>query len=171
MEINNLKQEFINSFGEEKWNLEEALDKIRPISKQLAAYLDVNELPIVSEQIEEDSRMMFKDEYIILRNDIALNYVEALKAIAHEYRHFYQYTCIREKRTNEPLMKFYIEDFIKINSTGYNPFDQDSYFSLIIELDAFAFQKYYLDKFLNIKTSYPNKIYDEILNNFIKKYF
>lgn len=166
-----LKQEFINSFGEEKWNLEEALDKIRKISLHLSKLLNVKELVIVTDNIKEDSRIMVKDEYIILRNDIALNYVEALKAIAHEYRHFYQYTCIKEKRLDEALLKFYIEDFNKINLQGYNAHDSDRYYSLVIELDAFAFQKYYLDKYLNIKTNHPFKEYDEILDMFIKKYY
>lgn len=116
--MNKITQQFINTFGKEKYKLEETLNKIRPISKLLANYLNVNELEIVSENIKEDSRIMFKDEYIILRNDIALNYIEALKALIHEYRHFYQYTCIKEKRFEEPLIEFYIDDFKTINNKG-----------------------------------------------------
>lgn len=84
-----LKQEFINSFGEEQWNIEESLTKLEKQSKRLSKLLNVKELILISDTLYEDSRIMFKEEYIILRKDIALNYVEALKTIAHGYRHFY----------------------------------------------------------------------------------
>lgn len=166
-----LKKEFINSFGEEQWNIEEALTKLEKQSKHLSKLLNVKELIIVSDNLYEDSRIMFKEEYIILRKDIALNYVEALKAIAHEYRHFYQYTCVKENRTNEPLLEFYIDDFNKINKDGYKPLEPDKYFSLIIELDAFAFQKYYLKKELGIETHHPDDVYDHLLDKFIEKFY
>ena len=82
-----IKQEFINSFGEEKWIIEEALDKLRPISLKVSKYLNVKELPIIVEPIEEDSRLNFQLECIILKKEIALNNLESLKAITHEYRY------------------------------------------------------------------------------------
>ena len=64
-----LKQEFINSFGEEQWNIEESLTKLEKQSKQLSELLNVKELIIVSDNLYEDSRIMFKEEYIILSVD------------------------------------------------------------------------------------------------------
>ncbi len=92
-----LKEDFINAFDEEKWEIEEALAKIEPISRELAEYLEVPQVPIVVENIKEDSRMYFQEEFIVLRKDIALNYVEALKSIAHEYRHWYQFLEVKNK--------------------------------------------------------------------------
>ena len=61
-----LKEEFINSFGEEKWKQEEMLLKLMPIHKKLAKYLDVEMIPVVCEDIKEDSRFYFKEQYIII---------------------------------------------------------------------------------------------------------
>ena len=82
-----IKQNFINAFGEEQWNIEEAISKLREASLLLSDYLEVSELPIVCEPIKEDSRIYFKEEFIVLRKDVALNYLEGLKAITHEYRY------------------------------------------------------------------------------------
>ena len=51
-----LKEDFINAFGEEKWEIEEALAKIEPISSELAEYLAVPQVPIVVENIKEDRK-------------------------------------------------------------------------------------------------------------------
>ena len=60
-----LKEEFINSFGEEKWKQEEMLLKLMTIHKKLAKYLDVEMIPVVCEDIKEDSRFYFKEQYIL----------------------------------------------------------------------------------------------------------
>ena len=146
---------FIEAFGEERFKIQEAINKLEKTSKLLSDYLEVPELPIVCEPIKEDSRIYFKEEFIILRKDIALNYLEGLKAITHEYRHFYQYRCIVEKRYEEELLDFYVEDFTKLTQKT-NPLEgTDDYYSSVIELDAFAFTKYFLQNVLDIETHYP----------------
>ena len=114
------------------------------------------------------SHFKWRTFYVII---IKIKVVEALKAISHEYRHFYQYTCVKENIIDEPLLEFYIDDFNKINKDGYKPLDSDKYYSLIIELDAFAFQKYYLKNELGIETHHPDDVYDHLLDKFIEKFY
>lgn len=45
------------------------------------------------------------------------------------------------------------------------------YAFMSIEIDAFAFQKFALKKFLDIDTNHPNFEYDCILDSYINKYF
>lgn len=166
-----IDKEFIEAFGEEKFKLLEAINKLEPISKLIAEYLDVPQLPIAVENIKEESRAYFKEEFILLRPDIALNDLEAKKALAHEYRHFYQFQCIKKKKYDEPLLGLFAEDFCYMADNGNSKDGTPEYYSLIIEVDAFAFQKYFLKEVLGIETHFPDPEYDEILDNFIKKFY
>ena len=166
-----LKEDFINAFSEEKWEIEEALAKIEPISRELAEYLEVPQVPIVVENIKEDSRMYFQEEFIVLRKDIALNYVEALKSIAHEYRHWYQFLAVKNKDESNPLVYEYAEGFMYMSEHGNTNDGSNEYYSLIIELDAFAFQKFFLKEVLDIETHYPNEEYDKMLDKFIEYFY
>ena len=172
LDMNNdkIKEDFINAFGEEKWEIEEAISKLEPISKEIAEYLGVPQVPIVVENIPEDSRMNFQFECIILRKDTALNYLEGLKALAHEYRHWMQFLCVKNKDTSNKFIYEYAEGFMYMSKHGNSMDGTNDYYSLIIEIDAFAFQKYYLKEVLNIETHYPNEDYDKLLNEFIEKF-
>ena len=166
-----IDKEFIEAFGEEQFEILEAINALDPISKEVAEYLEVPELPIVVEPIPEDSRIYYKEEFIVLRKDIALNKLEAMKAIVHEYRHYYQFLCIKNEKYEEPLLEHYAQGFIYMIEHGNKNDGTDEYYSLIIEIDAFAFQKYFLKEVYGIETHYPNKEYDKILDKFIKKFY
>ena len=172
MDDNELKKEFIKYFGEEKWNEEEALGKLFQYEMMLANYLNVDPIPVVVEDMMEDSRLYIKEEYIALSKECIKNHIEALKAVSHEYRHYYQLQCIR-KGINSKLVNNWKEDFL-------NPVRVDDpedvaamtlYGFMTIEIDAFAFQKYALKKFLNIDTHHASLEYDVILDSYIDKYF
>ena len=40
-----------------------------------------------------------------------------------------------------------------------------------MELDAFAFTKYIMNKWYNINIKFPDIVYDELINMYIDKYF
>ena len=82
-----IDKEFIEAFGEEQFKIQEAIDVLEPLSKEVAEYLKVPQLPIVVEPIPEDSRIYYKEGFIELRMDIALKKLEAMKSICHEYKH------------------------------------------------------------------------------------
>ena len=166
-----IDKDFIEAFGEEQFKIHQALNKLEPISKLVAEFLEVPQIPIVVETIEEESRMYFKDEFIVLRKDIALDELEAKKAICHEYRHFYQFLCIKYEKTEEPLLEFFAEGFQYMIEHGNKNDGSNDYYSLIIEIDAFAFQRYFLKEVLGIETHYPNEEYDKLLDKFINKFY
>lgn len=167
-----LKSEFIKYFGEEKWNEEEALGKLFEYEMILANYLNVDPIPVVVEDMMEDSRLYIKEEYIALSKECIKNHIEALKAVSHEYRHYYQLQCIRNGINNK-LVNNWKEDFL--NPVQVNdPNDVAAmtlYGFMTIEIDAFAFQKFALKKFLNIDTHHASLEYDVILDSYIDKYF
>ncbi len=175
MDNNKLKQEFINSFGEEKWNQEEMLGKLIKPQMELCEYLGIEMIPVICDDIPEDSRYYIKEEYIVLSPKMLLSYTDALKSLVHEMRHQYQFECIIDPNTKEnpELIKLWKED-LSGKAKDLNVFNQesvDNYYSLIIELDAHAFSKWYLLYKYDIPTTHPDIIYDELLNRYIKKYF
>ena len=170
-----LKEEFINSFGEEKWKQEEMLLKLMSIHKKLAKYLDVEMIPVVCEDIEEDSRFYFKEQYIIISPLMLEKYSDAAKSLIHEVRHQYQQKCINDPNTKEnpDLVRLWKEDMPKLfnpliylNLDGKNP-----YLSNVCELDAHAFSKWYLKEKYDIETHYPQFEYDALLDLFAEKYY
>ena len=170
-----VKEGFINAFGEEKWMQEEMLSKLIPIHKDLCDYLGIDMIPVICEDIEEDSRFYFKEQYIAISPRMLEKYSEALKSLVHEVRHQYQVKCIYDDNTKEnpQLVLLWIEDYPKL----LNPllkFDPDAgqkYLTNICELDAHAFSKWYLKEKLNIETSYPDPLYDDFLTTFAKKFY
>ena len=172
MNDNELKKEFIKYFGEEKWNEEEALGKLFEYEMLLANYLNVDPIPVLVEDMMEDSRLYIKDEYIAISKECIKNHVEALKAVSHEYRHYYQLQCIR-KGIDTKLVNNWKEDFLNPVQVT-DPEDVTSmtlYGFMTIEIDAFAFQKFALKKFLDIETHHASLEYDVILDSYINKYF
>ena len=163
-----LKAEFIKYFGEEKWNQEEALAKLWPVQLALCEYLGLEPIPVVVEDIEEDSRYYTHELYIAISKDKIGNEVEALKCLIHEYKHYQQHMCIIYNIIEVPHLKQWKEDF-ESNCANAN-----SYEELIcqsVEVDASAFSKYIMEKWFDIKTYHPDPVYDEILTRYIKKYF
>ncbi len=171
-----LKENFIKYFGEEKWDQEEMLGKLIPLQKELSDYLNINMLPVVcEEELLEDSRLYIKDEYIALSPKMLENYTDAAKSLIHEMRHQYQIICCCDPNTKEnpELVKKWDIDLKSLNEP-VNPYDQDSvdkYYSLIIELDAHAFSKWYMLDKLGIETHHPLLEYDAIIDFYIERYF
>ena len=163
-----LKSEFIKYFGEEKWNQEEALGKLWPVQLALCDYLGVEPIPVIVDDIEEDSRYYPKEAYIVISSKLIGDEVEALKCLIHEMKHYQQYMCVIHNITSAPLLEEWKEDF-KTNCAKATSYEEQM--ALSVEVDAFAFTKYIMDKWFNIKTNHPDYIYDEILSRYINKYF
>ena len=163
-----LKTEFIKYFGEEKWNQEEMLGKLWPTQLALSDYLGVEPIPVVVEDIEEDSRYYPKEAYIVISSKLIGDEVEALKCLIHEMKHYQQYMCIIHDITMVPQLEEWKKDF-EINCAKATSYEE--MICLSIEVDAFAFTKYIMDKWFGIKIYHPEPIYDEILSRYITKYF
>lgn len=167
-----LKQEFIKYFGEQKWNEEESLAKLFQIEEHLSKILQVERIPVVTDNIEEDSRYMIKDNYIIISNKIIHDQFQATKALVHEYAHYHQY-CIVENNIPHPLLQQWKENL----QNPYQPKDfNDSeqmtrYYLQPIEMDAFAFTKYYFKKYLNQSIQQLHPLFEEVFNKYLNKYY
>ena len=168
----NLKQEFIEQFGKELWEQQESLAKLYPIEEHLSNLFKIEMIPIVSEDIEEDSRYMIKENYIIISNKIIHDQLQATKALIHEYTHYYQY-CVVENNIPHPFLEYWKENI----QNPYIPKDPNNtkqmvrYYLQPIELDAFAFTKYYFKKYLNLEINQLHPDFEKIIDLYITKYY
>lgn|SRR5690554_4887524 len=137
---------------------------LKPLCQRIADRLGIDPLDIKFEEMIDDSRLYIKEEYVAINKNFENDYVECTKAIAHEYRHAFQifyanmFNDDRAKRWRIELSTFV--NTSNMNNKGSN------YISQELELDAFAFTKYYLEKFESI--SVMNKIYG--FDTLIEKY-
>ena len=77
--------------------------KLIPVSLNLSNYLEVEMVPILFEDITEDSRLYLKEGYIAINEKYKGDYIECLKSLCHEYRHLYQ--LYYAKTNNSPKAK------------------------------------------------------------------
>ena len=157
---NKLKKEIIENFGPEKWAEEEMISKLIKLSMHICKLLKIEMVPIIFEDIGiEDSRLYLNEPYIAISEKYKDDYIECAKCVCHEFRHFYQIAYVKSNCDSKALrMK-------NENSSIANYMMQE------IEIDAFAFTKWYMDKFLNIDVIHKIKPYEEIIKEYIKKNF
>lgn len=176
MDKDKIKEDFINAFGKEKWDEEEMLDRLISIHEELSKYLNVPLVPVITEDIEEDSRYYFKEQYIVISKRMLKDFTDAVKSLVHEVRHEFQILCcLTDKYDNKVNPKLLLQwmDEIPYILTPVNIQNDNSiskYYAMSLELDAHAFSKWYLKKHLGIETHFPNKDYDEIIDKYIEKY-
>jgi hypothetical protein len=167
-----LKKEFIEEFGIDKWIEMEAEVPCDELVVRLCNFLEIEPVPVLFEEMNEDSRYYDVLNYITINKKFIGNELEIRKSIIHEVKHLHQKHCISHKKdkirfTTPKLIKEWEKDF-KLNQRLI-PIDELNLMS--VEVDAYAFTKYILDKWFNYEYHYPNDIYDEILNKYIAKYY
>ena len=161
-----LKKEFIKSFGQLKWESEELLERLWPDIVKICSYLGVEPIPVVMDDFTDDARYMIKGNYIIISSRLVDDEIEVKKCLIHELRHYYQLICIEHRIGNELLRKAWIEDLKR----DYMRLDQGERLCLSIELDAYAFTKYLMKKMYNLDCPYPVDFYDRLIDEYISKY-
>lgn len=168
----NLKQEFIEQFGKELWDQQESLAKLQIIEEHLAQIFKIEMIPVIVEDIAEDSRYMIKENYIVISSKIINDLLQATKALIHEYTHYYQY-CVVENNIPHPFLEYWKENI----QNPYIPKDPKNtkqmvrYYLQPIELDAFAFTKYYFKKYLNLEINQLHPDFEKIIDLYITKYY
>ena len=165
-----LKESFIESFGEEKWAEEEMLGKLINLSMDVAEVLGIDYLPIMFEEMAEDSRIYFEEEYIAINEKYKDNFVECAKCVTHELRHVYQLFYV--KLFNDAKAKRMKKELA--NSKELDPNDLTAvtdYSFQETEIDAFAFTKWYLKNHLDIEVTHPSKDYELLVSTYMDKYF
>lgn len=167
-----LKKEFIEEFGIDKWIEMEAEVPCDELVVRLCNYLEIEPVPVLFEEMNEDSRYYDVLNYIAINKKFICNELEIRKSIIHEVKHLHQKHCISHKKdklrfTTPKLIKEWENDF-KLNQRLI-PIDELNLMS--VEVDAYAFTKYILKYWFNYEYHYPNDVYDEILNKYIAKYY
>ncbi len=151
----------------------EIIYKLHELIYNLINYLGVERIPIeFSNIIKDDSRLVLKPGIkILVNNKFKDNYFECAKAIVHEYRHWFQINWISvmdddlsEKwgRSLEKVVSYENADLIS------NIEESTTYAIQDIEIDAFAFTKYYLEKYEEMDVIHPNIQYEELIRKYIK---
>lgn len=174
---NKLKEEFIKYFGEEKWFEEEALNDLFPFIEYVCNDLKIAPIPITfDENILDDSRLVLEDEelgpHILLSTRITRDFITAAKGIAHELKHLHQY-IVMAQCPEHPLREKWLDNLaFPVVVTDYDDIDQISeYASQPIEVDAFAYQFYIVNKYYKLDLHHPSDLYDLVLQMHAKKYF
>lgn len=142
-------------------------DKLVILSERIADRLGIDPITIKYEELDEDDSRLYVDgnPYIGINNKYKNDYEESAKCVAHEMRHIFQ--IFYAQLFNDERAKRWMKELSHtINSSNLAEGD---YASQELELDAFAFTKFYLEAFEGIKVI--NKIpgYEEIIVKYIKK--
>jgi len=133
---------------------------------RIADRLGVAPLEIKFEDFSDDSRLYIKDNYVAINKKYENDYVETVKCIAHEYRHVFQIFYV-QIFSDERSLRWRKELQSMINSSNINA-SGTNYLSQEIELDAFAFTKFYLENFENIKVENRIDGYDQYIDIYIE---
>ena len=164
MNKENLKEKFIAYFGEEKWNEEEMLREIFEFQMFCCEFLKVVPIPVVVEEMEEDSRYYVEENYIALSKKCITDKIEACKCVVHELRHYYQHLVIELKLDEEYRNVWEYEFKKRITAKDLDSDEQLlKYITQSIEMDAFAFQKYMIKEYFDIDTEIYGFEYDMLL--------
>ena len=138
---------------------------LRKLQKEVAEYLGIDPLPIKFEDLgDEDSRLYLKEEYVGITVKCKNDYLECAKSITHEYRHVFQIFYVHLFNDDRAIRWKKILA-AQINSSTMNE-DGSNYINQELEIDAFAFTKFYLQKYENIDVK--NKV--EGLDNYLDEY-
>lgn len=140
---------------------------IKKLRLSVAEYLGIDPLPFKYAEIGiDDSRLDIKNGYVLISNRYSLDTLETAKCLTHEYRHAYQifYAAMR-KDALASLWRKELEG--AVNSETME--DSTSYYGQLLELDAFAFTKYYLDVYENTSVVHKDSNYEKLINAYITK--
>lgn len=139
---------------------------LKPLCERIADRLGIDPLEIRFEDLSDDSRLYIKDNYVAINKKYENDYVETAKCIAHEYRHVFQIFYV-QIFFDERSLRWKKELQSMINSSNINE-SGTNYLSQEIELDAFAFTKFYLENLENIKVKNRIDGYDQYIDIYIE---
>ena len=168
-----LKEQFIANFGEDKWEEIEALKPIEELNYKLCDFLGIDPVPVVFEEMYQDARYYDELDYIALSTKFVHDEIECMKSIIHEVKHLHQKYCISHKNeknlkfANILLIKQWEEDFQK----NQRLIPEDQLMCMPVEVDAFAFTKYILKEWFNIDYHHYDYTYDALLEIYIDKFY
>ena len=167
-----LKKEFIEEFGIDKWEEMEEEVKLDKLNFRLCDYLGIEPVPVIFEGIPEDARYYDKLDYISISNLYVHDEIEQMKSLIHEVKHLHQKYCISHKNgkikfAQNTLIEQWESDFKK----NQRLIPLDEVMCMSVEVDAFAFTKYILKEWFDYDYHHYDAAYDAVLEAYINKYF
>ena len=130
--------------------------------EQLRKDLIIEELPIVFESMEEDSKVVLPTQVcqakIVINEKYKGNALEIAKNLCFQDRKIYQieYASFIDKTFNTNWVKELRNEV---------PEDEK-----ILDLDAYAYTRYFLKEYFNIDVTYPNEAYEQSIEEYIKNF-
>lgn len=141
---------------------------LKKLQNEVAEHLGIDLLPIKFEDLgDEDSRLYLKEEYVGINIKYKNDYLECAKSITHEYRHVFQ-IFYASLFTNETAIRWKKLLATQINSSTMNE-DGSNYINQELEIDAFAFTKFYLKQYECLDVHNKVDGLDEHLDKYIIK--
>ena len=142
------------------------MEDLRKLQNEVAEHLGIDSLPIKFEVLgDEDSRLYLKEEYVGINIKYKNDYLECAKSITHEYRHVFQ-IFYANFFNDERAIRWKKLLAIQINSSTMDE-DGSNYINQELEIDAFAFTKFYLQKYENIDVKNKVEGLDKYLDEYI----
>ena len=142
--------------------INENFQLILKIQEELTDKLGLIDIPVKVENIDEEARLEINKNCIIISERIINDQLECIKAIVHELRHIYQILCVKYDVELEIHRNIWKEELQNGKAKELYSF---------VEIDAYAFTKYYLLKMYNMKYNYDDKQLDEITDIYLNKFF
>ena len=143
---------------------------IKQLSNEIAEHLGIDPLQIKFEDMDEDdSRLYIQEEYVGINKKHKNNYEECAKSIAHEYRHVFQifYANLFDTEIARRWKKL-INGGAIVNSSNMCD-DGSDYIGQELEIDAFAFAKFYLETYEGMEVINRIDGLDKYLDLYIEK--
>ncbi len=139
--------------------------KLNGLCERIANRLGIDPLEIKFEEMIDDSRLYIKEEYVAINKKYENNYVECAKAIAHEYRHVFQ-IFYANMFNDERAKRWRVELSNLVNTSNMDKVGSN-YINQELEIDAFAFTQYYLEKYEDIPVKNKIAKFDKYINQYI----
>ena len=159
-----LKQEFIKWFGEEKWEEQEIIDFLEGIVCDVCReYLGISPVPVVFEKIKGniaafDNKLLF----IKVNPDYKNDQIMLVSSIVHELEHYYQLLYVSNFDTPKARRwKYNLQHYIG-EDDPYNNLRQE------IEIDAEAFAVVILDCEFGIPYENPDPEIQALIRDYIR---
>ena len=148
------------------------LNKIKPLIERVAEYLGVEIIPIEFDNIVDDSRLVLRPEVeIVINSKYQDDYFECAKAVTHEYRHLFQmyWVAIMKDERARRWKAAFVDPLTSENADiTSNIADATRYAYQETELDAFAFTKYFLERFEGMKVVHPSEAYEKVIEKYVE---
>ena len=138
---------------------------LKPLCLRIADQLGIEPLDIKFEDLTDDSRLYLKENYVAINKKYENDYEECAKSIAHEYRHVFQIFYVN-LFSNERSKRWKKELHGVINSSNMDS-NGSNYIAQEIELDAFAFTKFYLENYESIPVINKVPGYNQIIDKYL----